>query len=438
MEIINSPKIPKSNGHYSQCIEHNGILYLSGQLPIDQDTKIIPETIEEQADLALKNAEKILIEAGSSKSKVLQVRIYIPHVDLWDKVNDRYSLFFGDHKPVRSIIPTRELHFGSLIEIEVTAILDHAKDFKEDLIKSHQRIKPYIHNTPVLSSQLINEIVGASLFFKCENFQKMGAFKMRGAINAVMQLSETQKEKGVITHSSGNFSQAISLTAKKLGVKAYVIMPSNAAQVKKDAVKSYGVDVIECEPTLEARINATKKIELKNGATFIHPSNNMDVILGQGTACKELLDEQPNLEYVFSPIGGGGLIAGTALSAHYFGDNCKVIGGEPFEADDAYRSLQSGIIESNLSINTIADGLKTELGDKNFPIIQKYVERIIRVTEEDIVNSMRLIWDRMKIIVEPSSAVALAAVIKEKKFFKNKRIGIIISGGNVDLHKLPF
>lgn len=438
MEIINSPNIPKSNGHYSQCIEHNDILYLSGQLPIDQNTKAIPETIEEQADLTLKNIERILIEAGSSKSNVLQVRIYIPHIELWDKVNDRYSLFFGDHKPVRCIIPTRELHFGCLIEIEVTAVINQRKNLKEKLIQTHKRIEPYIHNTPVLSSQLINEIVGANLFFKCENFQKMGAFKMRGAINAVMQLSETQKEKGVITHSSGNFSQALSLAAKKLGVKAYVIMPSNAAQVKKDAVKSYGVDIIECEPTLEARINAAKEVELKKGATFIHPSNNMDVILGQGTACKELLDKQPNLEYVFSPVGGGGLIAGTALSAHYFGSNCKVIGGEPFEADDAYRSLQSGVIESNLSINTIADGLKTELGDKNFPIIQKYVDRIIRVTEEDIIISMRLIWDRMKIVVEPSSAVALAAIIKEKEFFKNKRVGIIISGGNVDLHKLPF
>lgn len=309
---------------------------------------------------------------------------------------------------------------------------------KEDIIRTHQRIGPFIHNTPILSSQYINSIVGADLFFKCENFQKMGAFKMRGAVNAIMQLSDEHKQKGVVTHSSGNFSQALSLAAKNLGVKAFIIMPKNAAQVKKDAVLSYGVQIIECEPTLKAREEAAKNIELKEGATFLHPSNNMDIILGQGTACKELLEEQPDLNFVFTPVGGGGLIAGTALSAHYFGNNCKVIGGEPLEADDAYRSLKSGKIESNLTTNTIADGLKTELGDINFPIIQKYVDRIIRVSEEEIVEAMRLIWERMKLVIEPSSAVALAALIKEKQLFQNKKVGLILSGGNVDLHKLPF
>lgn len=429
--------MPVSNGHYSQCIEHNGLLYLSGQLPIDQLTKAIPETIEEQVDLVLKNVETVLKEAGSSKNQVLQVRVYIPNVNLWDKVNERYSIFFEDHKPVRCIIPTRELHFGCLIEVEVTAMVN-ANPFKENLIQSHQRIKPYIHNTAIISSKLINEIVGADLYFKCENLQKMGAFKMRGAVNAILQLSDLQKKKGVITHSSGNFAQALSLAAKSLGVNAYIIMPSTATQVKKDAVKGYGVNVIECEPTLEARQKAAEEIEQREGATVIHPSNNIDVIMGQGTACKELLEKYNDLEYVFTPVGGGGLIAGTALAAFYFGSNCKVIGGEPLEADDAYRSLQSGKIESNLTTNTIADGLKTVLGDINFPIIQEHVDRIIRVTEEDIVNAMRLIWERMKIIVEPSSAVALAAVIKEKHLFKNKKIGIIISGGNVDLNKLPF
>jgi len=309
---------------------------------------------------------------------------------------------------------------------------------KEDIIRTHQRIKPFIHNTPILNSQYINSIIGADLFFKCENFQKMGAFKMRGAVNAIMQLSDEQKQKGVVTHSSGNFSQAVSLAAKNLGVKAFIIMPKNAAQVKKDAVLSYGVQIIECEPTLKAREEAAKEIELKEGATFLHPSNNIDIILGQGTACKELLEEQADLNFVFTPVGGGGLIAGTALSAHYFGNNCKVIGGEPFEADDAYRSLKSGKIESNLTTNTIADGLKTELGDINFPIIQKYVDRIIRVSEEEIVEAMRLIWERMKLVSEPSSAVALAALIKEKQLFQNKKVGLILSGGNVDLHKLPF
>jgi threonine dehydratase len=309
---------------------------------------------------------------------------------------------------------------------------------REDIIQSHKRIEPYIHYTPVLSSRLINQLVGANLFFKCENFQRIGAFKMRGATNAILQLTDDQKKKGVITHSSGNFAQALALAAQILGVKAYIVMPSNATQAKIDAVKGYGAEIIECEPTLTSRENKSFEIQQSKGATFIHPSNNMDVILGQGTACKELLDVQPDLEFIFVPVGGGGLIAGTALSAHFFGNNCKVIGGEPFEVDDAYRSLQSGVIESNLSANTIADGLKTELGDKNFPIIQKYVDRIIRVTEEEIVGSMRLIWDRMKIVVEPSGAVALAAVINEKHLIKNRNVGIILSGGNVDLHKLPF
>ncbi|EZH71404.1 serine dehydratase [Aquimarina atlantica] len=309
---------------------------------------------------------------------------------------------------------------------------------KEDLIQTHQRIEPYIHKTPVLSSRLIDEIVGATLYFKCENFQKTGAFKMRGATNAIMQLTEEQKQKGVVTHSSGNFAQALSLAALKLGIKAFIVMPSNAPQVKKDAVKGYQGNIIECEPTLVARENTAKEISQKEGATFVHPYNDNNVILGQGTACKELLEKQPDLDYIFTPVGGGGLIAGTALSALYFGNDCTVIGGEPFEVDDAYRSLQSGIIESNLTTNTIADGLRVQLGDKNFPIIQQYVKRITRVTEEEIVEAMRLIWERLKIVSEPSSAVALAAMLKEKNSFKNKKIGIIISGGNVDLNQLPF
>ena len=310
--------------------------------------------------------------------------------------------------------------------------------YKENLIKVHQRIEPYIHKTPILTSKLINEIAGATLFFKCENFQKMGAFKMRGATNAIMQLSDEQRSKGVVTHSSGNFAQALSLAAQSLGVKAFIVMPSTASQVKKEAVKGYGGEIIECDPTLIARENRANEIVQKTGATFVHPSNDMDVILGQGTAAKELLEKHPDLAYIIAPIGGGGLIAGTALFASYFGHNCKVIGGEPFEADDAYRSIQSGVIESNTSTNTIADGLKTQLGDINFPIIKQGVERIIRVTEDEIIEAMRIIWERLKIVSEPSSAVALAAVLKEKESFKNKEIGIIISGGNVDLSKLPF
>ncbi|MEE9364045.1 MAG: threonine/serine dehydratase [Cellulophaga sp.] len=310
--------------------------------------------------------------------------------------------------------------------------------FKEQLLNSHKRIAPYIHRTPVLFSRLINEISGADIVFKCENFQRMGAFKMRGATNAILQLSEEQKKHGVVTHSSGNFAQALSLAAQSLGIKAFIVMPSTAPQVKKDAVKGYGGEIIECAPTLQDRNATARQIEIEKGATFIHPSNAMDVIIGQGTACMELLEDHSDLEFIVTPVGGGGLIAGTALAAYYFGDNCKVIGGEPFAVDDAYRSLRSGIIESNTSTDTIADGLKTQLGDQNFPIILEHVNRIIRVSEDEIISAMRIIWERMKIIIEPSSAVAFAAVLKEKELFKNKKTGIIISGGNIDVNKLPF
>ena len=310
--------------------------------------------------------------------------------------------------------------------------------YLQELKKCHQNIKPFIHNTPVLTSRLLNEISGASVFFKCENFQRMGAFKMRGATNAILNLSETQKSKGVVTHSSGNFAQALSLAARSLGIKAYIIMPSSAPKVKKDAVKEYGGIVIECPPTLEDREKTAAQIQQEKEATFLHPSNNLDVILGQGTAAIELLEDHPELEYIFTPVGGGGLIAGTALAANLCGNNCKVIGGEPLAADDAYRSLLSGKIETNTTIQTIADGLKTQLGDINFPILQKYVTQIIRVEEQEIITAMRLIWERMKIIIEPSSAVAFAALLKQKKQFKGKKAGIILSGGNVDLKNLPF
>ena len=309
---------------------------------------------------------------------------------------------------------------------------------KQRLIDCHERIQPYIHNTPVLTSRLLNEMTEAQLYFKCENFQRMGAFKMRGAANAIMQLTDEQKQGGVVTHSSGNFAQALSLSAQSLGVKAYIVMPSSAPLVKKQAVKGYGGILIECEPNLTAREATSQEIVQEHGATFIHPSNDDQVILGQGTACKELLEAYPDLDYVFTPVGGGGLIAGTALAAHFFGANGEVIGGEPFEVDDAYRSLKSGKIETNTSTNTLADGLKTQLGDRNFPIIQKHVDEIVRVTEEDIIAAMRLIWERLKIVCEPSSAVALAAAFKKQEKLSNQKVGIIISGGNVDLSSLPF
>lgn len=309
---------------------------------------------------------------------------------------------------------------------------------KENLSAVHQQILPYIHRTPVLTSTQLNEIAGVSLFFKCENFQRMGAFKMRGAANAILNLPEEKQEKGVVTHSSGNFAQALSLSAKKLNVPAYIVMPSSAPQVKKDAVKSYGGEITECPPTLAEREKAARKIIEETGATFIHPSDDLDVIHGQGTAALELLQDHPDLDFVVTPVGGGGLVAGTALAVHYFGKNCKTIGAEPFEADDAYRSLISGKIEENESANTIADGLKTQLGEYNFPIIKELVTEIIRVKEDEIVAALRLIWERMKIVVEPSSATALAAVLREKEKFRGKKVGIIISGGNVDLQKLPF
>jgi len=313
---------------------------------------------------------------------------------------------------------------------------------KQDLLDCHERITPFVHNTSVLTSRLIDKEVHAKVFFKCENFQRAGAYKMRGATNAILQLSDEQKKSGVVTHSSGNFAQALSLAAQSVGVTAHIVMPNTAPEVKKVGVREYLGKIYECEPTVEARQSLADEIGRKTGATFIHPSNDDDVILGQGTAALELLEKQPDLDFIFCPVGGGGLIAGSALVAKYFGDDCKVYGAEPFEADDAYRSLQSGKIESNDTTNTIADGLKTMLGDKNFPIIKELVCGIVRITEDEIVTTMKLVWERMKIIIEPSSAVTVAAVLKQSKeqpeVFQNKKIGIIISGGNVDLSKLPF
>lgn len=309
---------------------------------------------------------------------------------------------------------------------------------KSHLEEVMHRVSPHIHRTPVLTSSLLNQLSESELYFKCENFQKMGAFKMRGATNAILNLSEEKKQKGVVTHSSGNFAQALSLSAKNLNVPAYIVMPDSAPEVKKAAVRTYEGQITECPSTLKDREASASKIQKETGATFIHPSNDLDVILGQGTAAIELLEDHPALDFIVCPVGGGGLIAGTALATRYFGDNCKCIGAEPMEADDAWRSFKSGKIESNDTANTMADGLKTQLGDQNFPIILEHVNDIIRVSENEIKNALKLIWERMKIIVEPSSAVPLAAILKEKERFKNKKVGIIISGGNVDLSKLPF
>jgi len=309
---------------------------------------------------------------------------------------------------------------------------------KKRVDDSYHRVLPYVHQTPVFTSRLLNKRSGAQLFFKCENFQKMGAFKMRGAINAILQLSEEEKRRGVVTHSSGNFAQAVSLAAKNLDIPAHIVMPSNAPQVKKDAVASYGGIITESLPTLKGREQSAIEIQEKTGATFLHPSNTMEVILGQGTAAIELLKKHPDLDIVITPVGGGGLLAGTALAAHYYGTNCKTYAGEPFAVDDAYRSLKSGKIEFNESTDTVADGLRTHLGDNNFPIIKELVTAIIRVEEEEIINALRLQWERLKILIETSCAVPFAAILKEPDCFKDKKVGVILSGGNMDLSNLPF
>lgn len=309
---------------------------------------------------------------------------------------------------------------------------------KSELLSVYNRVSKIAHKTPVLTSRLLNEKSHAHLFLKCENFQKTGSYKIRGASNAILQLSDEDKSKGVVTHSSGNFAQAISLAAKELGVPAHIVMPSSAPIIKQTAVKDYGGNITICKPTLKDREEASKKIEEKTEATFVHPSNNIDVIFGQGTASYELLEEIPDLDFIICPVGGGGLIAGTCLFTSTFSSKTKIIGAEPLNADDAYRSLQSGKIEENETTETIADGLRTNLGNHNFPIIKEHVSQIIRVTEEEIKTAMRFVWERMKITIEPSSAVSVAAALKEKELFKNKRVGIIISGGNVDLSKLPF
>jgi len=303
---------------------------------------------------------------------------------------------------------------------------------KEELIISRDRINPYIHQTPVHSSVMINEIIGLEVFFKCENFQKMGAFKMRGASNAVLKLTQEQRDKGVTTHSSGNFAQAVALSAKLTNTKATIVMPSNAPEVKKKAVIGYGATVIDCEPTLKSREETAQKVVNELGATLLHPYNCYDVIAGNASATLELMEQTNGLNAIFTPVGGGGLISGTALAAHYFSP-IKVYGAEPLGADDAYRSFKTGKLIPMVNPKTIADGLRTSLGNKGFEIIKQHVVDIYTVEEQDIINAMKLVWERMKIIIEPSSAVPLAALINQKEKFKGQKIGIIISGGNVDL-----
>ena len=307
-----------------------------------------------------------------------------------------------------------------------------------DIEKAHDRIRQYIHHTPVLSSQSINQIVGAELFFKCENLQKVGAFKFRGACNSVFSLSDEEARNGVCTHSSGNHAAALALAARMRGIPAYIVMPENAPQIKKIAVAGYGAQITFCTPTLEARESTLKKVADETGATEIHPYNYFNVICGQGTAAKELIEEIGELDIVMAPVGGGGLLSGTAIATKALLPGAKVIAAEPAGADDAFRSFYSKTLQPSVAPKTIADGLLTSLGSLTFPIILSNVDQIVTVSEESIVAAMRMIWERMKIIVEPSSAVPLAAIIENKVDVKGQKVGIILSGGNVDLGKLPF
>ncbi len=308
----------------------------------------------------------------------------------------------------------------------------------DDIFAAAEKIRPHIHRTPVLTCRNLNLLTGAELFFKCENFQKVGAFKFRGASNAVFSLLDSELKKGVTTHSSGNHAAALALAASKRGAKAYIVMPRTAPAVKKAAVESYGAEIIFCEPTLQARETTLAEVQKETGAIFIHPYNNAKVIAGQGTAALELLHDIPELDYIIAPVGGGGLLSGTALITSHLAPNTKIIAAEPANADDAYQSFVQGKIVPQTNPRTIADGLLTSLGELTFAIIQKYVHQIITCSEEAIIQAMKLTWERMKIIIEPSSAVPLGALLERKLDIKNKRIGIIISGGNVDLTKLPW
>ena len=307
---------------------------------------------------------------------------------------------------------------------------------KEQIEEAHERIKPFIHHTPVLTSKTLNDISGAAIFFKCENFQKTGAFKIRGAMNTVLSLTKDKLEKGVATHSSGNHAQAIAYAARHAGTKAFIVMPDNSSRVKVEAVKGYGAAITFCEPNQQARESTLQQIVDNTGAEFIHPYNDYRVITGQATVAKELIEEVPGLDCIIAPVGGGGLMSGTLLSAHYFSPSTIVYAGEPEGAADAVLSVKSNKIATAPYINTIADGLLTKLGDKTFPIIKKLVKDVYTVSDEEIIAAMKLIYERMKIIIEPSSAVPLAAVLKQKEIFQEKRIGIIFSGGNVDLVKV--
>jgi threonine dehydratase len=308
----------------------------------------------------------------------------------------------------------------------------------EDIQLAQERIRPFVHRTPVLTSSTINRIAGGEIFFKCEIFQKAGAFKIRGACNAVFALSDDEAKRGVATHSSGNHAAALALAARWRGIPAHVVMPETAPHVKKLAVAGYGAEILFCKPTLEARERALAEVVARTGAAFVHPYNDLRVITGQATAAIELCEEVQNLDLVLAPVGGGGLVSGTAVAVSLVSPKTAVMAAEPERADDAYQSFRSGRIVPSVHPNTIADGLLTSLGDLTFPIIQRHVKDIVLVSEEAIVEAMRCLWERMKILAEPSAAVPLGAILSRRLDVAGRRVGVILSGGNVDLDRLPW
>jgi threonine dehydratase len=307
-----------------------------------------------------------------------------------------------------------------------------------DILQAADRIRPYVNKTPVFTSHSINAAFGCEFFFKCENFQKVGAFKARGATNAVFSLSASSLVRGVATHSSGNHAQALSWAASLRDVKAFIVMPSNSSKVKVEAVKNYKGIITFCEPTLEARETTLARVIAETGATEIHPYNNLTIIAGQATAAKELIEDVPALDILMAPVGGGGLLSGSALSVRYFSPETKVIAAEPEQANDAFLSFTQRKFIPSLHPDTIADGLRTSLGTITFPIILENVHQVVTVSEKSIITAMRYIWERMKILIEPSSAVPFAAIMEKNLIVSNKKIGIIFSGGNVDLDNLPW
>ncbi len=308
----------------------------------------------------------------------------------------------------------------------------------DDMLAAHVRVKPYIHRTPVLTSAFLNELTGAKLFFKCENFQKAGAFKVRGASNAVFGLSDDMLKKGVATHSSGNHALSLSYAAGRRGIPCTVVMPRTAPQAKKDAVIGYGGKIIECEPSTSSREAVFADVIKETGAEFVHPYNDPRVIAGQGTCSHELIGQVDGLDAVIAPIGGGGMISGTCLTLSNLAPNIKIYAAEPEQADDAARSFKAGHIIADDAPVTVADGLKVPLKELTWHFVSNHVTDILTTSEDEIIEAMKLIWKRMKIVMEPSSAVPFAAILKNKETFAGKRVGVIITGGNVDLDTLPW